>query len=472
MKNIKFTYIKMTFILGCIFTLVLSCERELSDEAIFATFSNTAEVFSDSPVGLGSNFYFPFQGSKATAWTVDDNESYQGKTSMRFDIPNANDLDGNYAGAIFRVDGAGRNLTGYDALTFWAKATQGVSIDEMGFGQDFGENKYQVVRTNISLSTNWVKYIIPIPDASKLINERGMFWYSAGTQATGGLGYTFWIDELKFEKLGTLAQPKPTIFGGIDGVSQSVVNGTSQVSGLTQTFNSGNGRNITVSAAPSYFDFESSNTNVAIVDEFGIISLISDGVSKITATIGGVAAAGSLTLSATSLNPAPTPTQPAANVISLFSNAYNNIAGVVVNANYGGQTTQSSQLNISGDDVISYTNLNYVGFEFQNPTVNATGFNFIHVDVYTNSVTTNAFNIEIRDRGANGAINTNVFTGAPSEDDKRLVFSIPSNQITQGEWMSFDIPLTGDLATQKANLAAIIFSGNIDFLLDNVYLYK
>jgi hypothetical protein len=39
---------------------------------------------------------------------------------MRFELPNANDPQGNYAGGILRVDCAGRNLKGYDSLTFWA----------------------------------------------------------------------------------------------------------------------------------------------------------------------------------------------------------------------------------------------------------------------------------------------------------------------------------------------------------------
>jgi hypothetical protein len=54
--------------------------------------------------------------------------------------------------------------------------------------------------TNVSLGTAWAKYIIPIPNASKLLQEKGMFRYAAGSQGTNGAGYTFWIDELKFEK--------------------------------------------------------------------------------------------------------------------------------------------------------------------------------------------------------------------------------------------------------------------------------
>jgi len=231
----------MIFLLGCVLTLVVSCERELSDEAVFATFPSTAEVFIDAPVGLGTNFYFPYNGSKATAWTVDSEVSYEGNASMRFDVPNANDPEGNFAGAIFRIDGdgSGRDLSGFDALTFWAKATQAVTIGEIGFGEDFGENIYVTTRTNIDLTTNWVKYVVPIPDSSKLIQERGLLRYSAGGIGPVGneVGYTFWLDEVKFEKLGTVAQPQPVILNGQDVVQQTF-NGSIidlAASGLTQT---------------------------------------------------------------------------------------------------------------------------------------------------------------------------------------------------------------------------------------------
>lgn len=475
MKNTKFKYTKILISSLLLLVISMGCERELSDRAELATFPTVAGIFTDNPVGLGSDFYFPYGGSKPTAWSVDSKESYQGTASMRFDVPNADDPEGNYAGAIFRVDGegTGRDLTGYDALTFWAKASQVVTIGEIGFGEDFGANKYITTRNGVKLTTNWQKYIIPIPDASKLVQERGVLRYSAGGIGPVGneVGFTFWMDEVGFEKLGTLAQPKPAIFNGVDEAQQIVVNSAVSISGLTQTFNAANGRNITVAAAPSYFNFSSSNIEVARVSELGVITVIGDGTAKITATLAGVVAAGSLTLTASSITPAPVPTVNAADVISLFSDAYTNIAGVVPDANYGGQTTQSSELNIGGDAIISYTNLNYVGFEFQNPTVNATDYNFLHVDIYTTSTNTN-FNIEVRDRGVNGIIDTNIFTGAPSVDDKRLVYTMPAASIVQGEWISLEIPLTGDLANQKNNLAALIFSGDIDFLLDNVYLYK
>jgi hypothetical protein len=51
---------------------------------------------------------------------------------MRFDVPNVGDPLGAYSGAIFRTETA-RDLSGYDALTFWAKGTQAGLINEIGF---------------------------------------------------------------------------------------------------------------------------------------------------------------------------------------------------------------------------------------------------------------------------------------------------------------------------------------------------
>ena len=116
--------------------VAISCEREIAADAPLATNAKTAEIFTDTPIDLGSNFYFPYGGSKQTAWSVDQSVSYKGNASMRVDVPNATNQSGDFAGAILRVDGAPRDLSGFDCLTFWAKATQGVVIGEIGFGED------------------------------------------------------------------------------------------------------------------------------------------------------------------------------------------------------------------------------------------------------------------------------------------------------------------------------------------------
>ncbi|MDZ7647334.1 MAG: hypothetical protein U5K54_09215 [Cytophagales bacterium] len=73
---------------------------------------------------------------------------------------------------------------------------------------------FLVTLNNMKISTSWTKYTIPIPDPSRLIAEKGLFWYAEGPE--NDKGSTLWIDELKFEKLGTVAQPRPAIFNGED----------------------------------------------------------------------------------------------------------------------------------------------------------------------------------------------------------------------------------------------------------------
>ncbi|WP_242083605.1 glycosyl hydrolase family 16 [Aestuariivivens sediminis] len=470
MRNIKFTYTKIAFLLGFVFTLMVSCERELSDETVFATLPNTAEVFTDTPVGMGSDFYFPFLGSKPEAWSVDNTEGYNSQASMRFDVPNATDPEGNYAGAIFRIDGAGRDLTGYTALTFWAKASQGVTIGEIGFGQDFGENKYQANVSNLNLNTNWVKYIIPIPDPSKLFNERGMFWYSAGTQNTGGYGYTFWVDELKFEKLGTIGQPQPAIMNGVD-IQQDAYSGISlEVTGLTQTFNLGSGINQTVSAAPSYFDFESSDTGTATVNELGVINILGEGTPVITASLAGVEAAGSMTINILGdFELAPIPTRDPDDVTSIFSDSYTNIPVDFFNGYWEPyQTTESADFVIDGNHMLNYTSFNFVGNQFSSPTVDATQKSNVHINMYIpGEVPSNMdFLITIVDFGADQA-------QGGGDDSREQIFFDKSIWVAN-TWITLEFPIT---MTTRSNIGQIIyeninFSSLTNFYLDNIYFYK
>ena len=468
MKNIKFMYSKITLLTGLLFVITMSCERDISDKAEFATLSKTGEIFTDSPIGLGSDFYFPYLGSKANAWSVDENEGYQSYASMRFDIPNADDPEGNYAGGILRVNGSGRDLTEFDALTFWAKASRGVVVGEIGFGQDFLLNQYQVNETNISLSTNWTKYVIPIPDPSKLFDERGMFWYSAGTQNTEGAGYTFWIDDLKFEKLGTIGQPRPAIANGED-VVQDVISGIDlEITGLTQTFNLGSGLNKTVNVAPSYFDFSSSDPSLAFVDQFGVIS-VNNGTAIITASLGGVEAQGSMTVTSIGgFDVAPTPTRNANNVISLYSDSYTNVPVDFFNGYWEPfQTTLSNDFVVSGNNMINYTNFNFVGNQFSNPTVDATEFSNLHINVYLPEVPSNLdFLITLKDFGSDQV------DGGGDDTIQQVFFN--GNDFEAGVWSTLEIPIS---LTNRNNIGQIIYenvngSSLTELFIDNIYFYR
>jgi len=469
MKNRSFTYSKIT-LLNCAFLLMItSCVREYSDQVDFATYPNNPDVFIDG--FSGGLQYFPFDGSKLDAFSVDNGEKYKGDTSMRFDVPNVGDPSGSFAGAIF-PDDFGRDLRGFDALTFWAKATRAATINEIGFGIDFEENKYAAIKRDLEISTGWVKYTIPIPDPAKLVREKGMFIYAAGPE--NGDGFSFWVDELKFEKLGTVAQAQPAIFNGEDRVENTFLDVQMPITGLTQTFNLASGTNETVNAAPAYFNFSSTDVDVARVSEEGIVTMVGTGRATITALIDGVKANGSLSVQVSGsfdLAPIPPPRSPA-NVVSVFSDAYDNVPVEYYNGFFiqDGQTTiGGADLNINGDNIIRYTDLNFVAIKTVN-SINASAMTHYHLDVQVEDaqLAPNDFlRILLVDAGPDNIIGTT--------DDTEASVEFRSPVLKSGEWSSLDIPLSDFIGLNTSNLALYFFVSDAtisNILVDNIYFYK
>lgn len=446
---------------GVLLVLFAGCERELDDLSP-VTYPANPNVFID---GFSSGLnYAAFGGSVPTAFDVDYKETYNNSSaSMRFDVPNANDPQGLYAGGVFYTQ-SGRDLSGFNVLTFYAKASQSANLNVIGFGNDLGESKYQTSISDLAISTTWKKYYIPIPDPSKLTQERGMFFYSVAPAE--GKGFSFWIDELKFEKLGTIAYPQFAILNGQNQVETSFIGVSKIVGGLTAAFNLPTGINQSINAAPAYFQFISSDPSIAIVDEKGKVTVIGGpGNVVITARVGGINANGSLVVQSQGVyEHAPTPTVNQADVISIFSDAYTNVPVNYYNGYWAPyQTTLSADFVVNGDHVLHYTNFNFVGIEFSSPTVNASAMTHLHVDIFLpNTLTSNAqFRIELVDFGSGGTgINVRTFTTTQTR-----------------QWISLNIPLSAFTGlSNRAKLAQIIFvnvSNNISsFYADNIYFYN
>lgn len=464
-SNFKIHFTR-TLPLWMLLLVAMSCENDPKDFQT-ATYPTNAEVFIDG-FSPGLN-YAAFGNTVPTAFQVDRDVTYNNSSaSMRIDVPNVNDPAGTYAGGSFFTS-VGRDLSGYDALTFWAKSSQAASLDVIGFGNDFGANKYQASIQGVSLTTTWKKYIIPIPDPSKLKIEKGMLYFAEGPE--NGNGYTFWLDEVKFEKLGTIAHGQASILNGADKTETSFVGVLRKIDGLTTTFNLPNGVDQPVTITPAYLDFVSSNPAVATVDETGQVSTIGSGTAVITAKLGGQAARGSLTINSPgSFTHAPTPTRNPSDVISIFSETYPNVPVDYYNGYYAPyQTTQSADFAVSGDNVLNYTNFNFVGIQFSTPTINASTMSHLHVDLYfPNAVPAGStFKFEVNDWGADGAY------GGGNDVTGTRTYTTPT--LVSQNWISLDIPLSSLAGlTNRAHLGQIIFSGtNItNFYADNIYFYN
>lgn len=460
--NLISTPALLRLISASIILLVLSnCERVV-DGLEPPLHPSNPEVFIDGfSAGLQ---YAAFGGSVPTSFKVDSEVSYgYSKASMRFEIPDVNDSRGTYAGGAFYTSSP-RDLSQYNVLTFWAKASLATTLDIVGMGIDMAASKYQANITDVEVNTNWKKYYIPIPDPQRLTAERGMFFYSVGPK--GGKGFTVWIDEVKFEHLGTIAHPRPVILKGKNESLTSFAGVTTTIDGLQSLHNLPNGVDITVNATPAYFQFKSSDPATASVDENGRVSVVGGpSTAVISASLGKKEAAGSLTINSQGVfQRAPVPARPNNRVISIFSDAYQNVPVEYYNGYWQPyQTTQSADFAFQGDKILHYTNFNFVGIQFSAPTVNATAMSHLHVDIFLpNALTSNArFKIEIVNFITGG---TGVFTHTIAVSDTR-------------KWISLDIPLSSFQGlSARANVAQIIFvneSGNIpSVFVDNVYFYQ
>lgn len=466
----KTKIINLIAIVPVLWLLVLpqfGCKRDVATLAK-ATYATNGDVFVDA---FSKNLvYAAFGGTVPTAFQVDSSTTYNHSiASMRFEVPDKNNPAGSYAGGSFFVTD-GRNLSGFDAVTFWAKASGPETVGVFGFGNDFGANQYQVALNNVLINSNWQQYIIPIPDASKLTAEKGLFYYAAGPD-NSGRGYTFWVDNVQFVKLGTISNPIPVILNGANIQQTSYVGVNTPITGISESFNLPNGINDTLAIAPAYFDFTSSNTATATVTSAGLVSTTGAGTSVITATVGGVKAKGSLTINSPGVFvPAPTPTRDPSNVISVFSDAYTNVPVDYYNGYWAPyQTTQSADFEVNGAHVLNYTNFNFVGIQMSSPTIDISSMADLHMDVYFPSAVAAgaSFTIEVLDFGANGV------PGGGDDVSDQVTYTAPTLQ--SAKWVSLDIPFTSlPKLTTRQHVGQIILSGTnvTSFFADNIYFWQ
>jgi hypothetical protein len=413
-------------------------------------------VFADN-FGAGVSFQ-GFAGSTNDV-SVDAAEKHSGATSLRISVPAAG-----FAGGAFPAVDA-RNLSGYDALTFWAKASKDATLDVAGFGVDNTPiTPFKAERGGIPLTTAWTRFVLPIPLPAKLTAEKGLFHFAEGTEGV----YTIWLDDVQFEKLpaGTLGAPEPAI--ATESVTREVGE-TAQVHGTAVTFPV-DGSNVTMSASPRYFTFASSDGSVASVDADGLVDALAVGTTDVTATLGAVPAAGTLSVTVALVQapvvPAPEPTHAATDVISLFSDAYTNVAVDTWSAVWDNANLED--VLVEGDNVKKYTLLGFAGVEFVGANVvDATAMTHFHLDTWSPNAT--EIKVKLVDFGADGA-----FGGVAGDADTE--HEVTLSGLATGDWVSHELALadfTGLAA--RAHLAQLILSApatDATVYVDNVYFRK
>ncbi|MEN8008042.1 MAG: hypothetical protein ABFS42_13565 [Candidatus Krumholzibacteriota bacterium] len=371
------------FALAAISLLILGtgCSDRNPTDLPVSSANNDPLVFDDD---YSEDVYFqPFFRTHYTGVEMDSVYSYNGfapdgNRSLKFNIPPTGSSLGLFTGGVITSVGK-RDLSGYNALTFYARANNPLELAATGFGNDnTGTSRYEVGRLGIHLTRDWTFVIIPIPAPSKLIAERGLFTFAQAPDENFPDGYDIWIDEIRYAKLGNISDPDPDL----GYWRQKYFVGSKVTLGGAFTDFMVDGATISVGHSPYYFDYLSSDPSVAVVT--GIeINLLAPGNARITAELEGVPATGYIDV--TVYAPPPTaatpPGLPAGDVVSMFSNAYDDVLVDTWRTNWSNGGYLQDYV-VAEDDTKMYSDLFYVGIEFLNPTIDASDMTHLHLDVY------------------------------------------------------------------------------------------
>ena len=159
-------------------------------------------------------------------------------------------------------------------------------------------------------------------------------------------------------------------------------------------------------------------------------------------------AAGANTFAATAA-PVP-PTRAAADVVSIYSDSYTQVAGFNPRPDWG-QPTAAAEVTIGGNKAEKYSGLTYEGIEFS--SVNVSTMTTLHIDVWTPDLT--ALKISVISPGKENAVTVNP---------------------TKYGWNSFDIDMAQYTVADKTAVFQLKLEAGApspaNVYVDNIYFYK
>jgi hypothetical protein len=308
------------------------------------------------------------------------------------------------------------------------------------------------VTVNLTLS-GWNSIAIPLSQYSSqgcTLNNIIQFKFVSNTPASSSI----YLDNIYFYTVQSL----PTITNFT--VPSGLIN-TSAPFILTKPTSNSTGA----------FTYTSSNTNVATISGT-TVTITGVGTSIITAAQAAAGAYAAASITATlnvGYNPpsvaAPLPSVAPANVIPLLSSYAPYMPNRTIDTwGTSWQSAVTTDTTIATTRTIKYSNLVFSGTEFTGAnSINATGMNFFHVDVWTPN--SSALSVKLVDFGAN-----NVYDGGG--DDKASQIVLDANP-TPFQWNSYNIPLSAFATTgldTRGHLSQLLFVGSTTTIfVENVY---
>lgn len=159
---------------------------------------------------------------------------------------------------------------------------------------------------------------------------------------------------------------------------------------------------------------------------------------------------------------APTPQEDPSSVISLFSDAYDNVPVDTWRTDWSAGNLQDIEIN--GNPTKLYTNVDFIGIETVANQIDITGMTNFRIDIWSPNHT--FFGVKLVDFGPSGEF------GGGDDTEHQIDFV----DVAQGEWISIDIPLSEfEGLMNRENIAQFILvgqpTGETTLYVDNVYFY-
>lgn len=140
-------------------------------------------------------------------------------------------------------------------------------------------------------------------------------------------------------------------------------------------------------------------------------------------------------------------------VISIFSDAYTDIAGTDFNP-FWNQATVYAAFDLNGDAMLQYSNLNYQGIDIGSE-IDASSMEILHLDIWTPDAT---------------SIDIYPLPNGVQPADERFI----TKDLTPNSWTTINIPMSDftDQGLPVDKLKQFKFVGSGTVFIDNIYFYK
>ena len=467
---------------------------------VTVTIGASGYVFFHGAFDAGVNSALVGFGGSANTIAVDTNSAndYGGFHALRIDSP-----INNYTGGAWTAK-APRDLSAFNAITFYAKASVSAKWPVVGFGDDANANSaFKTEMHDLQLTTTYQKFVLPLPDPAKATASSGLFYFADGVNYTvGGTTFSVWVADVQYEKI--TPAPGGTPVAAFVGAGKSLQQGATTTitsADLKITYSSAlpasmpNPLNYVI-AGPSWFNLTSSATGVATINNTtGVLTGVAGGTANLGGTLAGAAISNTLPVTIIAPLPGPAvaaPVPTATDVKALWSSHYNGTPGDVgLSAGQfsefaGSPNPDQGTTSVGGTTVRKYTFTeagNYIGWGFhatpgQEVDAAAKGYDTMHLDIWSPDLATpvgNVLIIGVIDFGPNDAAHTEGLVTLVGGNDY-------NNSVVggaKGGWITYDFPLSGftggqGLTATPHNIAQIKFvvPKGANMYVDNVYFYK